>query len=162
MILTGLGSRRCWLKAGSPHWRGKASGKFLDHRSCTGSCLDIAAGSCSCKKGTETGSAGKWPLLMIPTGLGSRRCGSWQIKSLKKESVFLVRSDQVQVVLACLVSPKHCECEAHSRRRNGGSARSIILPEHELLGWRRKAGHRRDTVTFSASSPDIRAVDHRK
>ena len=29
-------------------------------------------------------------------------------------------------------------------------------------GWRRKAGHRRDTVTFSASSPDIRAVDHRK
>ena len=36
-------------------------------------------------------------------------------------------------MLACLVSPKHCECEAHSRRRNGGSARSIILPEHELV-----------------------------
>ena len=36
-------------------------------------------------------------------------------------------------MLACLVSPKHCECEAHSRRRNGGGARSIILPEHELV-----------------------------
>ena len=99
----------------------------------------------------------------ISAKLGSRRCARWQIKSNHQiKSLFLVRSDQVQVVLACLVSPKHCECEAHSRRRNGGSAGSIILPEYELLGWRRKAGHRRDTVTFSASSPDIRAVDHRK
>ena len=46
MIPTGLGSHWLWLKAGLPRWRMKASGKFLDHRSCTGKCLDIAAGSC--------------------------------------------------------------------------------------------------------------------
>ena len=54
MIPTGPGRRQSKKKVGSPHWIGKTSGRFLDHRSCTGSCLDTAAGSCSCKKDTET------------------------------------------------------------------------------------------------------------
>ena len=45
-----------------------AAGSTLGHRtrmSCTGCSLGTAAGSCSCRKGTETGSVENWPLEMI-------------------------------------------------------------------------------------------------